>query len=139
MNHSKSPSADGVQRDLLPLIEGTLVNTKYGDIRTDHILFIASGAFHQTKVSDLIPELLGRLPVRVELKALNAQELERVLIEPKYNLIEQHKQLLRAENVDLEFKEQAIKELAQIASEMNMLLENTGARRLFGILEKGTL
>ncbi|WP_154224091.1 ATP-dependent protease ATPase subunit HslU [Marinicella rhabdoformis] len=128
-------SREGVQRDLLPLIEGSVVNTKYGQIKTDHILFIASGAFHLSKPSDLIPELQGRLPIRVELRALTAEDFERILTEPEYALTDQYKALLGTEEVDLQFTPDGIKRLAQIAWSVNEKTENIGARRLHTILE----
>ncbi len=128
-------SREGVQRDLLPLIEGSVVNTKYGQIKTDHILFIASGAFHLSKPSDLIPELQGRLPIRVELRALTAADFERILVEPEYALVDQYKALIGTESVDLQFTEDGIKRLAEIAWSVNEKTENIGARRLHTILE----
>ncbi len=121
-------SREGVQRDLLPLIEGTTVSTKYGPIKTDHILFIASGAFQLAKPSDLLPELQGRLPIRVELDALNSEDFKRILKEPDNSLIKQYKALLKTENVDLEFTEDGIDTIATIASEVNTTVENIGAR-----------
>ena len=129
-------SREGVQRDLLPLIEGCSVSTKYGVVRTDHILFIASGAFHLTKPSDLAPELQGRLPVRVELSPLGKQEFERILIEPKNSLCRQYEQLLAVEGIIVEFKPSAVKRIATIAQEFNSEIENIGARRLHTIMEK---
>ena len=129
-------SREGVQRDLLPLIEGTTVNTKYGPIKTDHILFIASGAFQLAKPSDLLPELQGRLPIRVELEALTSDDFERILKEPDFSLIKQYIALLKTENVDLEFSEDGIETIANIASEVNASVENIGARRLHTIIEK---
>jgi len=129
-------SREGVQRDLLPLIEGTTVNTKYGTIKTDHILFIASGAFQLAKPSDLLPELQGRLPIRVELEALTSDDFKRILKEPDYSLIKQYIALLKTENVDLEFSEDGIEAIANIASEVNSTIENIGARRLHTIIEK---
>ncbi len=129
-------SREGVQRDLLPLIEGTTVNTKYGPIKTDHILFIASGAFQLAKPSDLLPELQGRLPIRVELEALTSEDFKRILKEPDYSLIKQYVALLKTENVDLEFAEDGIDTIANIASEVNATVENIGARRLHTIIEK---
>ena len=126
----------GVQRDLLPLIEGTTVNTKHGPIKTDHILFIASGAFQLAKPSDLLPELQGRLPIRVELSALNEKDFIRILKEPDNSLIKQYKALLKTENVDLEFKDDGIEMLAKISTEVNSSIENIGARRLHTIIEK---
>ncbi len=129
-------SREGVQRDLLPLIEGTTVSTKYGPVKTDHILFIASGAFQLAKPSDLLPELQGRLPIRVELDALNSQDFIRILKEPDNSLIKQYKALLKTENVDLEFTEDGINTIAHIASEVNSSVENIGARRLHTIIER---
>ena len=129
-------SREGVQRDLLPLIEGTTVNTKYGPIKTDHILFIASGAFQLAKPSDLLPELQGRLPIRVELDALNSEDFKRILKEPDNSLIKQYKALLKTENVDLNFSEDGIDLIASIASEVNNTVENIGARRLHTIIER---
>ena len=129
-------SREGVQRDLLPLIEGTTVSTKYGPIKTDHILFIASGAFQLAKPSDLLPELQGRLPIRVELDALNSEDFKRILKEPDNSLIKQYKALLETENVDLEFTNDGIDTIANIASEVNTTVENIGARRLHTIIER---
>tara|TARA_B100000686_G_scaffold111305_1_gene118642 strand:+ start:749 stop:2116 length:1368 start_codon:yes stop_codon:yes gene_type:complete len=129
-------SREGVQRDLLPLIEGTTVSTKYGPIKTDHILFIASGAFQLAKPSDLLPELQGRLPIRVELDALNSDDFKRILKEPDNSLIKQYKALLKTENVDLDFTEDGIDTIANIANEVNTTVENIGARRLHTIIEK---
>src|SRR6056300_1843357 len=129
-------SREGVQRDLLPLIEGTTVNTKHGPIKTDHILFIASGAFQLAKPSDLLPELQGRLPIRVELEALTSEDFKRILKEPDYSLIKQYVALLKTENVDLEFNDDGIDTIAKIASEVNATVENIGARRLHTIIEK---
>ncbi len=129
-------SREGVQRDLLPLIEGTTVSTKYGTIKTDHILFIASGAFQLAKPSDLLPELQGRLPIRVELDALNSDDFIRILKEPDNSLIKQYKALLKTENVDLEFTEDGINTIAHIANEVNSSVENIGARRLHTIIER---
>ena len=129
-------SREGVQRDLLPLIEGTTVSTKYGPVKTDHILFIASGAFQLAKPSDLLPELQGRLPIRVELDALNSDDFIRILKEPDNSLIKQYKALLKTENVDLEFTEDGINTIAHIASEVNSTVENIGARRLHTIIER---
>mgnify|MGYP001331942756 FL=1 len=129
-------SREGVQRDLLPLIEGTTVSTKYGPVKTDHILFIASGAFQLAKPSDLLPELQGRLPIRVELDALNSSDFKRILKEPDNSLIKQYKALLKTENVDLEFSEDGIDTIANLASEVNSSVENIGARRLHTIIEK---
>ena len=129
-------SREGVQRDLLPLIEGTTVNTKYGPIKTDHILFIASGAFQLAKPSDLLPELQGRLPIRVELEALTSDDFKRILKEPDFSLIKQYIALLKTENVELEFSDDGIDSIASIASEVNATIENIGARRLHTIIEK---
>ena len=129
-------SREGVQRDLLPLIEGTTVSTKHGPIKTDHILFIASGAFQLAKPSDLLPELQGRLPIRVELNALNEDDFKRILKEPDNSLIKQYKELLKTENVNLEFTDDGIDMLAKISAEVNSSVENIGARRLHTIIEK---
>src|SRR5271169_1289725 len=129
-------SREGVQRDLLPLIEGTTVATKHGSVKTDHILFIASGAFHISKPSDLLPELQGRLPIRVELKALDRNDFRRILVEPEASLIKQYKALLATEGVALDFDDAAIDELALLAEEINTAVENIGARRLHTILER---
>ena len=129
-------SREGVQRDLLPLIEGTTVNTKHGPIKTDHILFIASGAFQLTKPSDLLPELQGRLPIRVELQPLTKQDFVRILKEPDNSLIKQYVALMKTENVELQFTDDGIEELAEISSQINSTIENIGARRLHTILEK---
>jgi len=129
-------SREGVQRDLLPLIEGTTVSTKYGPIKTDHILFIASGAFQLAKPSDLLPELQGRLPIRVELDALNSEDFKRILKEPDNSLIKQYKALLKTENVDLDFTNDGIDTIANIANEVNSTVENIGARRLHTIIER---
>lgn len=129
-------SREGVQRDLLPLIEGTTVSTKYGPVRTDHILFIASGAFHLAKPSDLLPELQGRLPIRVELRALTRDDFIRILTEPEASLIKQYVALMKTEEVTLEFTEDGIEELASIAVEVNTVVENIGARRLQTVLER---
>ncbi|NVK10930.1 MAG: ATP-dependent protease ATPase subunit HslU [Gammaproteobacteria bacterium] len=128
-------SREGVQRDLLPLIEGCTVTTKYGTIKTDHILFIASGAFHLCKPSDMIPELQGRLPIRVELRALTPEDFERILTEPKASLVEQYRALLSTEDVDISFADASIKRLAEIAWEVNERTENIGARRLQTVME----
>ena len=129
-------SREGVQRDLLPLIEGTTVSTKHGPIKTDHILFIASGAFQLAKPSDLLPELQGRLPIRVELDALKEDDFKRILKEPDNSLIKQYKELLNTENVNLEFTDDGIDMLAKISAEVNSSVENIGARRLHTIIEK---
>lgn len=129
-------SREGVQRDLLPLIEGCTVNTKLGMVKTDHILFIASGAFHLSKPSDLVPELQGRLPIRVELKALSPQDFERILTEPHASLTEQYCALLKTEGLDIEFTADGIKRIAEIAWQVNEKTENIGARRLHTLLER---
>ncbi|ATG88981.1 ATP-dependent protease ATPase subunit HslU [Methylomonas koyamae] len=129
-------SREGVQRDLLPLVEGSTVTTKYGTIKTDHILFIASGAFHLTKPSDLIPELQGRFPIRVELNALSADDFVRILTEPDASLTEQYQALLKTEGVDLQFTADGIKRIAELGWQVNEKTENIGARRLHTILEK---
>jgi len=129
-------SREGVQRDLLPLIEGCTISTKYGMVKTDHILFIASGAFHLTKPSDLIPELQGRLPIRVELSALTVEDFERILTEPNASLAEQYRALLATENVTLTFSDDGIKRIAEVAWRVNESTENIGARRLHTVLER---
>jgi ATP-dependent HslUV protease ATP-binding subunit HslU len=131
-----SVSREGVQRDLLPLIEGTTVATKYGPMKTDHILFIASGAFHVAKPSDLLPELQGRLPIRVELKALTEEDFVRILSDTRASLTEQYRALLATEGVTINFAEDGIRALARIAAEVNAQVENIGARRLQTVLEK---
>ena len=129
-------SREGVQRDLLPLIEGTTVATKYGPVKTDHILFIASGAFHLAKPSDLLPELQGRLPIRVELRALTEEDFVRILTEPEASLIKQYVALMGTEDLTLEFTDDAVDELARLAAEINGTVENIGARRLHTVMEK---
>ncbi len=129
-------SREGVQRDLLPLIEGTTVATKYGPVKTDHILFIASGAFHVAKPSDLLPELQGRLPIRVELRALTEEDFVRILTEPEASLIKQYKALMETEDVTLDFTDDGIREIARIAAEVNERVENIGARRLHTVMER---
>jgi ATP-dependent HslUV protease ATP-binding subunit HslU len=129
-------SRGGVQRDILPIIEGSTVITKYGPVRTDHVLFIAAGAFSVTKPSDLIPELQGRLPIRVELDSLNEEEFRRILTEPKNALIKQYQALLATEGVRLEFTEDGIAEIARTAASVNSRTENIGARRLHTVLER---
>ena len=129
-------SREGVQRDLLPLIEGSNVSTRYGMIRTDHILFIASGAFHLSKPSDLIPELQGRLPIRVELSALNIEDFERILTEPDASLVEQYQALMQTEGLVLRFEEPALRRIAEIAWQVNEQTENIGARRLHTVMER---
>ncbi len=129
-------SREGVQRDILPIVEGSTVNTKYGPIKTDHVLFIAAGAFHMSKPSDLIPELQGRLPIRVELDSLTAEDFKTILTQPKNALVEQYKALLATEGVALEFREDAIEQLATFAMQVNEQTENIGARRLHTVLER---
>ncbi|MEE8303088.1 MAG: ATP-dependent protease ATPase subunit HslU, partial [Candidatus Tectomicrobia bacterium] len=129
-------SREGVPRDLLPIVEGSTVNTKYGMVRTDHILFIAAGAFHVAKPSDLIPELQGRFPIRVELQALGKEDFIRILREPQNALLKQYKALLDTEGMDLTFTDDAVDELANIAERVNQQTENIGARRLYTILER---
>jgi ATP-dependent HslUV protease ATP-binding subunit HslU len=129
-------SREGVQRDLLPIVEGTSVNTKYGFVKTDHVLFIAAGAFHVSKPSDLIPELQGRFPIRVELDSLTEEDFVRILTEPENALLKQYTALLGAENVDLQFSGEAVREIAKNAERVNRSLENIGARRLHTILER---
>jgi ATP-dependent HslUV protease ATP-binding subunit HslU len=128
-------SRGGVQRDLLPIVEGSMVSTKHGVVRTDHILFIAAGAFHESKVSDLIPELQGRFPIRVELDALSEDDFFRILTEPRNSLVKQYEALLATEGVTLDFTEEGIRELARVAYDANTRLENIGARRLHTVLE----
>ena len=129
-------SREGVQRDLLPLIEGTTVSTKYGPVKTDHILFIASGAFHVAKPADMLPELQGRLPIRVELTALNREDFIRILTEPEASLIKQYKALMSVEGIELSFGDDAIETIADLAAEINQGVENIGARRLHTVMEK---
>ncbi|QDM40680.1 MULTISPECIES: ATP-dependent protease ATPase subunit HslU [Bacteria] len=131
-----SVSREGVQRDLLPLIEGTTVSTKYGPMKTDHVLFIASGAFHVAKPSDMLPELQGRLPIRVELQSLTEEDFVRILSETRANLVAQYKALLGTEEVTLELGEDAVREIARIAAQVNQSVENIGARRLQTVMEK---
>lgn len=137
-DHGRGPdvSREGVQRDLLPIVEGTTVTTKYGMVRTDHILFIASGAFHMSKPSDLIPELQGRFPIRVELHPLGPQDFERILTEPENALIKQYAALMETEGITLEFTPEAVRELALLATRVNERTENIGARRLHTVMEK---
>src|SRR5690606_31169365 len=127
-------SREGVQRDLLPIVEGSNVTTKYGMVRTDHILFIASGAFHVSKPSDLIPEMQGRFPIRVELNSLNEEDFYRILSQPKNALLKQYAALMNAEGVEIEFEDDAVREIARIAAQVNSEVENIGARRLHTIL-----
>ncbi len=137
-DHSRGPdvSREGVQRDLLPIVEGTTVSSKYGMIRTDHILFIASGAFHMSKPSDLIPEMQGRFPIRVELHSLGPKEFERILTEPENALIKQYQALMATEGIELEFAPESVREIAALATRVNERTENIGARRLHTIMEK---
>jgi len=137
-DHSRGPdvSREGVQRDLLPIVEGTTVTTKYGMVRTDHVLFIASGAFHMSKPSDLIPEMQGRFPIRVELQSLGAAEFERILTEPENALIKQYRALMATEGITLNFTPDAVQEIAALATSVNERTENIGARRLATIMEK---
>jgi ATP-dependent HslUV protease ATP-binding subunit HslU len=134
--HGPDVSREGVQRDLLPIVEGSTVTTKYGMVKTDHILFIASGAFHASKPSDLVPELQGRFPIRVELKSLGKEDFVRILTEPKNALVLQYKALLKTEGIDLVFKDEAISALAEISTEVNERTENIGARRLHTVIER---
>ncbi len=134
--HGPEVSREGVQRDILPIVEGSTINTKHGAIKTDHILFVAAGAFHMAKPSDLIPELQGRFPIRVELNSLDENDFYRILTEPKNALIRQYKELMKTEAIDLDFDEDAIREMAKIAKTVNDRTENIGARRLHTILEK---
>jgi ATP-dependent HslUV protease ATP-binding subunit HslU len=129
-------SREGVQRDLLPIVEGSNVNTKYGAVKTDHVLFIAAGAFHVAKVSDLIPELQGRFPIRVELEPLTRADLVRILKEPRNSLVRQYTALLATEGVDVQFRDDAVDEVARIAAEVNERMENIGARRLYTVMER---
>jgi ATP-dependent HslUV protease ATP-binding subunit HslU len=134
--HGPDVSREGVQRDLLPIVEGSTVTTKYGMVKTDHILFIASGAFHTSKPSDLVPELQGRFPIRVELKSLGTSDFVRILTEPKNALVLQYESLLKTEGIDLVFEDDAISAIAEIATEVNARTENIGARRLHTVLER---
>ncbi|PMP93637.1 MAG: HslU--HslV peptidase ATPase subunit, partial [Thermodesulfobacterium geofontis] len=134
--HGPDVSREGVQRDLLPIVEGTTVNTRYGMVRTDYILFIGSGAFHIAKPSDLIPELQGRFPIRVELDPLTKEDFVRILTEPENAIIKQYQALLETEGIELEFTKEAIEEMAKIAYEINERMENIGARRLYTVVEK---
>jgi ATP-dependent HslUV protease ATP-binding subunit HslU len=135
-SHGPDISREGVQRDLLPIVEGTLVHTKYGMVRTDHVLFIAAGAFHVSRPSDLIPELQGRFPVRVELQPLGRDDLVRILIEPEGSLLRQYEALLGTEGVELEFTEDGTRAIASMAAEVNSRTENIGARRLHTVMER---
>jgi ATP-dependent HslUV protease ATP-binding subunit HslU len=133
---SADVSREGVQRDLLPLLEGTTVSTKYGPVKTDHVLFIASGAFHMAKPADLLPELQGRLPIRVELKPLSKEDFRRILVEPEASLVKQYVALMATEGVTLEFSDDAVDALAEIAAQVNSTVENIGARRLQTVMER---
>jgi ATP-dependent HslUV protease ATP-binding subunit HslU len=134
--HGPDVSRGGVQRDLLPIVEGSNVNTKYGMVKTDHMLFIAAGAFHVSKVSDLIPELQGRFPIRVELEPLGREDLVRILKEPRSSLVRQYTALLATEGVDVQFRDDAVEEIARIAADVNERMENIGARRLHTVMER---
>ncbi|KAG0563008.1 hypothetical protein M758_9G187100 [Ceratodon purpureus] len=134
--HGADASSEGVQRDLLPIIEGSMVSTKYGNVNTDHILFICSGAFHSCKPSDMLAELQGRLPIRVELKGLGREDLYRILTEPETNMIRQQQLLMKTEDIDLVFTDDAIEELATVAAEVNRSVDNIGARRLHTVIER---
>jgi ATP-dependent HslUV protease ATP-binding subunit HslU len=134
--HGPDVSREGVQRDILPIVEGTTVNTRYGMVRTDHILFIAAGAFHVSKPSDLIPELQGRFPIRVELDSLSLEDFVRILREPKSALIKQYTALLETEGIHLSFSDDALHEIASLSARVNEATENIGARRLHTIMER---
>ena len=136
MSKSADASAEGVQRDLLPLVEGTTISTKYGNVNTDYILFIASGAFHAVKPSDMLPELQGRLPIRVELNGLTEDDLYKILTEPVANLLRQQTELLATEGVTLKFEDDAVREIARMAALLNRTVENIGARRLHTVIER---
>jgi len=136
MSHGPDVSREGVQRDLLPIVEGSTVTTKYGPVKTDHILFIAAGAFHSTKPSDLIPEMQGRFPIRVELESLSREDFIRILTEPENALIRQYTALLQTEGLELQFTDDAIAEIASMGEQINQRTENIGARRLHTIMEK---
>jgi len=133
---SADASAEGVQRDLLPLVEGTTISTKYGNVNTDYILFIASGAFHSVKPSDMLPELQGRLPIRVELNGLTEEDLYKILTEPVANLLRQQVELIGTEGVKLVFEDEAVREIARMAAQLNRTVENIGARRLHTVIER---
>jgi ATP-dependent HslUV protease ATP-binding subunit HslU len=133
--HGPDVSREGVQRDLLPIVEGTTASTKYGPVRTDHVLFIAAGAFHVSKPTDLIPELQGRFPIRVELQSLGEEDLVRILTEPQNALVAQYRALLGTENVGLTFTDDVVREIARFATQVNEQTENIGARRLATVLE----
>jgi len=135
-SYGADASAEGVQRDLLPLIEGSTISTKYGNVKTDHILFVCSGAFHAAKPSDLLAELQGRLPIRVELKALTQEDMYLILTVPESNLVRQQVALIGTEKVKLSFTDEAIREVARVAFEVNSTVENIGARRLHTVIER---
>ena len=135
-SHRSDPSKEGVQRDLLPIVEGSDVSTKYGIVKTDHILFISAGAFHLSKPSDLIPELQGRFPLRVELNSLTEEVLYKILTQPKNSLLKQYEALMKTENVELIFEDEAIRTIAKISQMTNEKMEDIGARRLHTVLEK---
>ena len=134
--HGPDVSREGVQRDILPIVEGTTINTRYGMVRTDHILFIAAGAFHVSKPSDLIPELQGRFPIRVELKSLNVEDFIKILTEPKSSLVKQYTALLETEGIKLEFTQDSLEQIANFAARVNETTENIGARRLHTVMER---
>ena len=134
--HGPDVSREGVQRDILPIVEGSTVNTKYGPLKTDHVLFIAAGAFHVSKPSDLIPELQGRFPIRVELENLGSEDFIKILVEPKNALVKQYQELLRTEGVEIEFSQDGLEEIASMSESVNDRTENIGARRLHTIMEK---
>lgn len=136
MSKSADASAEGVQRDLLPLVEGTTISTKYGNINTDFILFIASGAFHSVKPSDMLPELQGRLPVRVELQGLTEEDLYKIMTEPVANVLLQQIELIATEGVTLKFEDEGVREIARMAAQLNKTVENIGARRLYTVIER---
>ena len=134
--HGPDVSREGVQRDLLPIVEGSTVQTKHGLVRTDHVLFIAAGAFHVAKPSDLIPELQGRFPIRVELASLSEEDFVRILVEPRNSLVRQYTELLRTEGIELEFKEDGIRTIAEFAARVNQQNDDIGARRLHTVMER---
>ena len=136
MDRSGDASAEGVQRDLLPLVEGSVISTKHGNVQTDFILFVASGAFHTVKPSDLLPELQGRLPIRVSLKGLGEDDLYRIMTEPETNAIRQQQALMKAEGVSLDFDDDAVRHIAHLSSRINETVENIGARRLHTVMER---
>jgi ATP-dependent HslUV protease ATP-binding subunit HslU len=135
-NASADVSREGVQRDILPIVEGSTVNTKYGSVKTDHVLFIAAGAFHMAKPSDLIPELQGRFPIRVELTNLTVEDFMKILVEPQHSLLKQYQALLKTEGINVKFSDDAIRKIATIAHEVNQETDNIGARRLHTIMER---